>query len=587
MGRTHGVHAEPTTFGLKLAGWAFELDRARERLRQALERMRVGKLSGAVGTYAATDPELERIACERLGLEPEPVSTQIVQRDRHAELLSSLALVAASLDRFATEIRHLARTEVAEVAEPFGKGQKGSSAMPHKRNPVVSERLCGLARVVRANAQVGLENVALWHERDISHSSAERVVIPDSFLALDYMLDRFAWLVEGLEVETRADAAEPRGGHGLFFSQRLLLALVDSGLERDAAYRLVQRNALQAQEEDQDFRELARADAEIVGLASTSTRSSTSAGTQGTSTRCSSGLPLSSKERSQFMPETAVHVGSGKVRELFELDDERLLLVASDRISTFDVVLPTEIPDKGRVLTGLSGFWFARTREVVANHLLALRPDGRSSECRRLEMLPLECVVRGYLAGSGWKDYGETGAVCGHELPPGLLESARLPQPIFTPATKATEGHDENIDRARAVELIGAERFDEVERVSLALYEFASKRAAERGILIADTKFELGLDADGQLVLADEAFTPDSSRFWPEDEYEPGRPQPSFDKQYVRDYCESLGWDKTDPGPELSAEIVAGTRARYVEAFERITEIPFDDYLADPNVVLG
>jgi phosphoribosylaminoimidazole-succinocarboxamide synthase len=287
------------------------------------------------------------------------------------------------------------------------------------------------------------------------------------------------------------------------------------------------------------------------------------------------------------MPETAVHVGSGKVRELFELDEERLLLVASDRISTFDVVLPTEIPDKGRVLTGLSGFWFARTRELVPNHLLALRPDGRSSECRRLEMLPLECVVRGYLAGSGWKDYGETGAVCGHELPPGLLESARLPEPIFTPATKATEGHDENIDRERAVELIGPERFDEVERVSLALYDFASKRAAERGILIADTKFELGLDAAGQLVLADEAFTPDSSRFWPNDEYEPGHPQPSFDKQYVRDYCESLGWDKTDPGPELPAEIVAGTRARYIEAFEQITEIPFDDYLADPNVVLA
>jgi len=281
-----------------------------------------------------------------------------------------------------------------------------------------------------------------------------------------------------------------------------------------------------------------------------------------------------------------VHVGSGKVRELYALDEERLLLVASDRISTFDVVLPTEIPDKGRVLTGLSGFWFARTRELVPNHLLALRADARSSECRRLEMLPLECVVRGYLAGSGWKDYGETGAVCGHELPPGLRESARLPEPIFTPATKATEGHDENIDRARAAELIGAERLDEVERVSLALYDFASKRAAERGILIADTKFELGLDGDGQLVLADEAFTPDSSRFWPEDEYEPGRPQPSFDKQFVRDYCESLGWDKTDPGPELPAEIVAGTRARYVEAFERITEISFDDYLADPEVVL-
>ncbi|HTS72408.1 MAG TPA: phosphoribosylaminoimidazolesuccinocarboxamide synthase [Gaiellaceae bacterium] len=287
------------------------------------------------------------------------------------------------------------------------------------------------------------------------------------------------------------------------------------------------------------------------------------------------------------MPEAATHVGSGKVRELFELDAERLLLVASDRISTFDVVLPTEIPDKGRVLTGLSAFWFARTRDLVPNHLLALRPDGRSTECRRLEMLPLECVVRGYLAGSGWKDYRATGAVCGHELPEGLVESARLPEPIFTPSTKALEGHDENIDRAQAVELVGEERFEEVERISLELYRFASRRAAERGILIADTKFELGVDPDGRLVLADEAFTPDSSRFWPADEYEPGRGQPSFDKQYVRDYCETLGWDKTYPGPELPADIVAGTRARYVDAFERITEIAFDDYLADPEVVLG
>ncbi len=265
IGRTHGVHAEPTTFGLKLAGWAFELERGRERLRSALEGMRVGKLSGAVGTYAATDPELERLACERLGLEPEPVSTQVLQRDRHAELLATLALLAASLERFALEIRHLARTEVAEVAEPFGAGQKGSSAMPHKRNPVVAERLCGLARVLRANALVGLENVALWHERDISHSSAERVVIPDSFLLLDYMLDRFAWLVEGLEVRPERMLRNLEAGHGLVFSQRLLLGLVESGLERDAAYRLVQRHALRAQEEEQDFRELVRADKEIAG----------------------------------------------------------------------------------------------------------------------------------------------------------------------------------------------------------------------------------------------------------------------------------------------------------------------------------
>jgi phosphoribosylaminoimidazole-succinocarboxamide synthase len=286
------------------------------------------------------------------------------------------------------------------------------------------------------------------------------------------------------------------------------------------------------------------------------------------------------------MPEGAVHVGSGKVRELYELEDDRLLLVASDRISTFDVVLPTEIPDKGRVLTALSGFWFARTRELVPNHLLALRPDGRSTECRRLEMLPIECVVRGYLTGSGWKDYRATGAVCGHVLAEGLRDSDQLPEPIFTPATKAEEGHDENIDRARAAELVGPERLDEVERTAIALYRFASEHAAERGILIADTKFEFGLDTEGRLVLGDEAFTPDSSRFWPADEYEAGRPQPSFDKQFVRDYCETLGWDKTDPGPELPAEVVAGTRARYVEAFERLTGLSFDDYLADPQVVL-
>ena len=265
MGRTHGVHAEPTTFGVKLAGWAFELDRARTRVSHALDGMRVGKLSGAVGTYAATDPDLERIACERLGLEPAPTSTQILQRDRHAELLTALAITASSLDKFALEVRNLARTEVAEVQEPFGKGQKGSSAMPHKRNPVVAERICGLARVVRAHALVGLENVALWHERDISHSSAERVVIPDAFLALDYMLDRFTWLMDGLVVRAERMRRNLEASHYLFFSQRVLLALVESGLSRDDAYRLVQRNAMRAWDEELDFRELARADDEIAG----------------------------------------------------------------------------------------------------------------------------------------------------------------------------------------------------------------------------------------------------------------------------------------------------------------------------------
>jgi phosphoribosylaminoimidazole-succinocarboxamide synthase len=286
------------------------------------------------------------------------------------------------------------------------------------------------------------------------------------------------------------------------------------------------------------------------------------------------------------MPESALHVGSGKVRELYALDDDRLLLVASDRISTFDVVLPTEIPDKGRVLTGLSAFWFARTRGICPNHLLAVRADGRSSECRLLEMLPIECVVRGYLSGSGWKDYAATGSVCGHALPADLTESAELPEPIFTPATKAMTGHDENIDRAAAAELVGSDVFEEVERLSIALYRFAAEHARERGIIIADTKFEFGLDEERGLVLGDEALTPDSSRFWPADEYRPGGAQPSFDKQFARDYCESLGWDKTDPGPELPEAVIAGTRARYVEAFERLTEIDFDDYLAEPGVVL-
>jgi phosphoribosylaminoimidazole-succinocarboxamide synthase len=286
------------------------------------------------------------------------------------------------------------------------------------------------------------------------------------------------------------------------------------------------------------------------------------------------------------MPD-AVHLGSGKVRELYALDDERLLLVASDRISTFDVVLPTAIPDKGRVLTGLAAFWFARTRSICANHLLALRPDGRSTECRRLEMLPIECVVRGYLSGSGWKDYGKTGQVCGHRLPAGLRESDRLPEPIFTPATKAQTGHDENITRERGTAIVGAERFALVEGLSIALYRFAAAYALERGIIIADTKFEFGADREGRLVLGDEALTPDSSRFWPADQYAPGGPQPSFDKQYVRDFCEKIGWGKTYPGPELPEDVVSGTRRRYVEAFERLTGIGFDVYLANPSVVLA
>ncbi len=286
------------------------------------------------------------------------------------------------------------------------------------------------------------------------------------------------------------------------------------------------------------------------------------------------------------MSHGATHIASGKVREIHAIDGDTLVLTASDRISTFDVVLPTPITDKGRVLTGLSAFWFARTRDIVPNHMLELGVDGRAMTCRRLEMLPVEFVVRGYLAGSGWKDYRETGAVCGHVLPAGLEESSRLPEPIVTPATKAVEGHDENIDEERAAALCGERRYLNARAAAIGLYGFGSQHAEARGIILADTKFEFGVESGGAVVLGDEAMTPDSSRFWPSSEYAPGRPQPSFDKQFVRDWCQRTGWNKEAPGPELPADIVEGTRSRYIEAFERLTEIAFADYVARPDVVL-
>jgi adenylosuccinate lyase len=263
MGRTHGVHAEPTTFGLKLLGWWFELDRDRQRLVDALRGVCAGKLSGAVGAYGNIDPRVETIALERLGLEVEPAATQVVSRDRHALLLATLAVIAGSLDRFAVEIRHLQRSEVREAAEPFAAGQKGSSAMPHKRNPIVSERISGLARVIRANALVGFENQPLWHERDISHSSAERVVLVDSTTLCDYLLDRFAWVVEGMQVYPARMLRNLEDSFGLTFSGRVLLALVEAGLARERAYELVQRSAMRAWEEELPLADLLAADPEV------------------------------------------------------------------------------------------------------------------------------------------------------------------------------------------------------------------------------------------------------------------------------------------------------------------------------------
>jgi len=279
-------------------------------------------------------------------------------------------------------------------------------------------------------------------------------------------------------------------------------------------------------------------------------------------------------------------VASGKVREIYDLGD-RLLLVASDRISTYDVVHPNGIPDKGNVLTGISAFWFNKTGHIVPNHYISSTEGvpaavrGRAMAVQKLKMLPVECVVRGYITGSGWKDYQASGKVSGIELPPGLRESQKLPTPIFTPSTKADEGHDEAIDIEQAGEILGdRELAGRLRDVSIALYSFAADLAAERGVILADTKFEFGMNEAGELILGDEALTPDSSRYWPAEGYEPGHGQPSFDKQYVRDWASSTGWDKAPPAPEVPEDVVAGTRAKYVEAYELITGEPFDAWIA-------
>ena len=279
-------------------------------------------------------------------------------------------------------------------------------------------------------------------------------------------------------------------------------------------------------------------------------------------------------------------IASGKVREIYDLGDE-LLIVASDRISTYDAVHPNPIQDKGAVLTAISTFWFERTADIVPNHLVSVTDGvpaqvrGRGMVVRKLRMLPVEAVVRGYITGGGWKEYQRTGTISGIELPPGLRESDQLPEPIFTPSTKADLGHDESIDFERAAELIGdRELATRLRDVSIALYRFAAEHARARGIILAATKFEFGLDAEGELTLGDEVCTPDSSRFWPADTYEPGHGQPSFDKQIARDWASSTGWDKLPPAPDIPEEIVTRTRERYIEAYERLTETAFADWYA-------
>ena len=399
----------------------------------------------------------------------------MVARDRHAEYLWACASVGATIELIATEVRHMARSELGEAEEPFKPGQKGSSAMPHKRNPILSERLCGLARVLRGYLSAGLEDVALWHERDISHSSVERVVLPDASMLTLYMLQKARGLVEGLVLHPeRALATLTEGSYGLVFSQSVLLALVNGGLSRDAAYRIVQRDARAAWAESRPFRQVLDEDPEVTlvgGGARRGLRPVARPAPCPPIHRCPGGarpMTISSTR------EPLTLLQSGKVRELYDAGDGRLLMVASDRISAFDVIMAEPIPDKGRVLTAMTAYWLDELSDLAPNHLISADtadfPDGaaslpgglaalagRSMLVHRAEMLDIECIVRGYLAGSAFKEYEREGTVHGMAMPAGLRHADRLPEPIFTPSTKATEGHDLNIGMAEAIDLVGKE----------------------------------------------------------------------------------------------------------------------------------
>ena len=505
MGRTHSVHAEPTTFGLKLAGWAFEVDRGRTRLATAVDEIGTGKISGPVGTYSHLDPDIEAEVLAELGLHVDPVSTQIVQRDRHAALLAAIAILGGTLERIATEIRNLQHTEIGEVQEPFKTGQKGSSAMPHKRNPIVSERIAGLARLLRGYAHTALENQPLWHERDISHSSAERVILPDATILLDYMLVRMTGLLEGLVVRSERMRENISRGLGLHASSRVLVALVEkAGIGREEAYAIVQRAALRAADERAPLRDLLALDpavAQRLSLADLDAcfdeatflrnvhdghRPARHDRADGAG-RASARRPDDAPPRSPMLT-ADTFLRSGKVRDLYELPDRRLaarrlgpdqrlrrrpadrdpgqgpradravaVLVRRDRRDHPEPPARHRSRDHPRRVRGRrrpSGRTTPRPEPAMVGSFEEWR--GRVMICQTAEVVPIEAVVRGYLAGSGWKEYRERGTVCGIPLPAGLRESDRLPEPIFTPATKAEQGeHDENIDFDTMVEHIG------------------------------------------------------------------------------------------------------------------------------------
>ena len=528
IGRTHGVHAEPTTFGLKLAGWAFALERDRARLARALEGMRVGKLSGAVGTYSAADPEVERVACERLGLEPAPSSTQILQRDRHAELLErARTRCATSLERFALEIRHLARTEVREVEEPFGDGPEGlvGDAAQAEPDRLRADLRAGARRARRARSS--------GSRTSRSGTSGTSPTPPPSGSWCPTRSSPSTTCSTGSPGWSRASSSDPSGcartstpATGSYFSQRLLLALVESGLARDDAYRLVQRNAMRAWDEGLDLRELVRADAEIARPRRPRRRLRPRRLHRARRRRLRA-TPRS-QQRSPSMPEAASIVGSGKVREIYALDDERLLLVATRpdldlrRRSARPRFRTRAACSPGSPASGSRGR--RRSSRIICSRCATTA--GRL-ECRRLEMLPVEMRRPRLPVGVRLEGLLGTGAVCGHRPADG-------PARVGPSARADRHARDEGADRPRREHRpahappssSGASAATRSSASSLALYRYAAEHAEERGIILADTKFELGIDRDGALVLGDEALTPDSSRFWPAAEYAPGGPSP-------------------------------------------------------------
>ena len=533
--------------------------------------------------------------CERLGLTPVP-ATQVLPRDRHAEVLYACASIGASVESFALEIRHLQRTEVREAEEAFREGeQKGSSAMPHKRNPIKSEQLCGLARVLRGNLQAALEDVALWHERDISHSSVERIIVPDSLMLAYYVIVQFTKVVAGLRVYPERMLRNLDASFGLVFSQPVLLALVEAGASRDDAYRIVQRNAMRAWQEERSFRELLVADPEVRAVLDDARLDA-----------CFD-LEARARQRRPHLRRARPDRGDAAVEprwRSYHRVAARLLgqgpralrgrprpaarwsRATACRCSTS--CSPTRSPTRAACSPACRSTGSTRPPTSSRNHVISCDPTdfpetagdvgGRAMLVRATRPIRLECVVRGYLFGSGWKEYTERGTVGGFAVPAGLQQAERLPEPLFTPTTKAESGHDLPLTASEAAELVGADVYEQLRDLSIRIYDAGrGARATSSGLVLADTKFEFG-ELDGEIIVIDEMMTPDSSRYWPLDAYQVGTSPPSFDKQFVRDFMDSTGWNHEPPAPRMPAEVIDATRGLYREAYELLTGSSLDDW---------